>query len=59
MNNLEIILLLFGIYGLGWIILLILLWIFGGRVLIQLRSPITKKLESITDIIINHEKERI
>jgi hypothetical protein len=54
MKLLEIIL---EVFGLGWLILIIMIGILGGKVLIQLKNPITKKLESITDITIEHNEK--
>lgn len=40
--------------GTSWILFVIMLGVFGGKVEIQLRSPITKRLEMVTDITIEH-----
>lgn len=55
MYNLELIGLVLGVFGSLWLLLIIMFSILGGRILIQLKNPITKEFENITDVTINHK----
>jgi hypothetical protein len=46
--------LIFETLGALWLLFIIMLGVFGGKVDIQLRNPITKKFDTITDITIEH-----
>lgn len=59
MNILEFIRLLLELFGLGWLILIIMVAIFGGKVLIKLKNPITKEMEEITNVTIDHKTNKI
>jgi hypothetical protein len=56
-NILEFIRIFLELFGAGWLLLIILIAIFGGSFLVQLENPFTQKMESITDVSINHENK--
>lgn len=45
------------LFGLGWLLLIILMGFLGGRFLVQLKNPFTHKMESITDVAIKKESK--
>lgn len=45
------------ILGLCWIILTIMIEIFGGNIDIKIKNPITKKIDIITNIMIDKKRK--
>jgi hypothetical protein len=47
------------VFGLGWLLLILTVAFLGGRVLVEIKNPITKSMDSITDITINHQNKNL
>lgn len=39
------------IYGLAWLLLFLAVSIIGGRIVVEIKNPITKKTDSIVNVI--------
>jgi hypothetical protein len=52
---LEIISLILMVFGLGWLLLILTVAFLGGRVIVEIKNPFTKRMDSITDITIDHQ----
>ena len=42
-------------FGLMWIILIIMIGIFGGEIVIKIKNSCTHNLHTLTDVTINHK----
>ncbi|MBZ9537223.1 hypothetical protein KGR20_24085 [Cytobacillus oceanisediminis] len=49
--------LLLAIFGGGWIFVILIISILGGRVLIQIKNPLTKEIDNITDVTFNSKRD--
>jgi hypothetical protein len=45
------------LFGLGWLLLFLTIAFLGGRVLVEIKNPFTKNMDSITDITIDHQNK--
>jgi hypothetical protein len=52
---LKLVSLLFELFGLSWLLLIVMVAILGGTVVIKIKNPFTKEMESITEVTIDHE----
>lgn len=57
MLRLSIIKGLLEIFGLSWILLFIAIGILGGSIQVKINNPLTKELDTITDIAIKHKNK--
>lgn len=58
MNILELIRLFLELFGLGWLFLILMIAIFGGKVLVEIKNPFTKNMDRITDVTIDHQRNK-
>jgi hypothetical protein len=54
MQKLELVL---AIFGGGWLFTILLISILGGKVLIQIKNPLTKEIDNITDVTFGSERD--
>lgn len=56
MNLIKLFLELLELLGLCWIVLTIMIEIFGGSIDIKIKNPMTKKIDTITNIMVDRKK---